>query len=88
MAIASAIALIGIHRIRPVQPRWRSRATNAARVITSGSKRFTIGGDASKCVAHHAIAAAHRPTWFAAWSILRPRRYDERIATKVLAACR
>jgi predicted dehydrogenase/nucleoside-diphosphate-sugar epimerase len=29
-----------------------------------------------------------RPSRFAAWSILRPRRYDDRIATKVLAACR
>jgi nucleoside-diphosphate-sugar epimerase len=28
------------------------------------------------------------PSRFAAWSILRPRRYDNRIATKVLAACR
>jgi predicted dehydrogenase/nucleoside-diphosphate-sugar epimerase len=28
------------------------------------------------------------PSRFAAWSILRPRRYDDRIATKVLAACR
>jgi nucleoside-diphosphate-sugar epimerase len=28
------------------------------------------------------------PTRLAAWSILRPRRYDSRMATKVLAACR
>jgi nucleoside-diphosphate-sugar epimerase len=28
------------------------------------------------------------PSRFAAWSILRPRRYDDRITTKVLAACR
>jgi predicted dehydrogenase/nucleoside-diphosphate-sugar epimerase len=28
------------------------------------------------------------PSRFAAWSILRPRRYDDRITTKVLASCR
>src|SRR6185436_20117411 len=34
------------------------------------------------------MLSGRRPTWFAAWSILRPRRSDERTATKVLAACR
>jgi nucleoside-diphosphate-sugar epimerase len=28
------------------------------------------------------------PSRFAAWSILRPRRYDDRVTTQVLAACR
>ena len=28
------------------------------------------------------------PSRLSAWSILRPRRYDDRIATKVLDACR
>ena len=59
---ASEIALIGTQTMRPVQPRSRSRRRNAPRVVTSGSKRFTIGGASSKCVAHHAIASAHRPT--------------------------
>jgi predicted dehydrogenase/nucleoside-diphosphate-sugar epimerase len=34
------------------------------------------------------ILRGRLPSRFAAWSILRPRRYDDRIATKVLAACR
>ncbi len=34
------------------------------------------------------IRRGRMPTRFAAWSILRPRRFDDRIATKVLAACR
>jgi len=35
-----------------------------------------------------AIAAGRWPSRLAAWSILRPRRYDDRVTTKVLAACR
>jgi hypothetical protein len=35
-----------------------------------------------------AILGGRWPSRFAAWSILRPRRYDDRITTKVLAACR
>jgi len=36
----------------------------------------------------HSLINGRMPTRLAAWSILRPRRYDSRIATKVLAACR
>jgi predicted dehydrogenase/nucleoside-diphosphate-sugar epimerase len=34
------------------------------------------------------ILRGRLPSRFAAWSILRPRRYDDRMARKVLAACR
>jgi predicted dehydrogenase/nucleoside-diphosphate-sugar epimerase len=36
----------------------------------------------------HALLRGRLPTRLAAWSILRPRRYDSRMAAKVLAACR
>jgi len=40
--------------------------------------------------ARTAMSLAHRrlPTRLAAWSVLRPRRYDARVAAEVLAACR
>jgi predicted dehydrogenase/nucleoside-diphosphate-sugar epimerase len=34
------------------------------------------------------ILGGRMPSRFDAWSILRPRRFDDRIATKVLSACR
>jgi len=50
-----------------------------------------IGAMAVAVVTARAAASLLRGRWpsrFAAWSILRPRRYDDRIAAKVLAACR
>ena len=40
--------------------------------------------------ARTAMSLANRrlPTRLAAWSVLRPRRYDARVAAEVLAACR
>ena len=38
--------------------------------------------------AAHALLRGQLPQRLAAWSILRPRRYDDRVAAKLLAACR
>ena len=38
--------------------------------------------------AAQAVLRGRMPARLAAWSVLKPRRYDSRIATKVLAACR
>jgi hypothetical protein len=36
----------------------------------------------------HSLLRGRIPTRLAAWSILRPRRYDSRMAAQLLAACR
>src|SRR5262249_16217846 len=58
-----------------------------------GGRRVWLPISVMACAlwAARALAAILSGTWpsrFAAWSILRPRRYDDRITTKVLAACR
>ena len=35
-----------------------------------------------------AILRGQRPVGLAAWSVLKPRRYESHVAAKVLAACR
>ena len=38
--------------------------------------------------AAQAMLRGRMPGRLAAWSVLKPRRYDSQVATKVLAACR
>ena len=53
---------------------WMPISAMALAIVTARAAAAMLGG--------------RWPSRFAAWSILRPRRYDDRIATKVLAACR